>query len=76
MAKASARLARESARIAQLQYKNGIISFTDATQTEETAVSAENDLIAARVTYVVAIVRLRLTLGPSDPAAATDVRGS
>jgi outer membrane protein TolC len=73
LAKASARLARESARIAQLQYKNGIISFTDATQTEETAVSAENDLIAARVAYVDAFVRLRMTLGPVDPTTATDV---
>jgi outer membrane protein TolC len=75
LAKAAARLARESARIAQLQYKNGIISFTDATQTEETAISAENDLIAARVTYVVAFVRLRMTLGPADPVAATEVGG-
>jgi outer membrane protein TolC len=74
LAKQSATLARESARIAQLQYKNGVISFNDANQIEQTAISAEDDLIAARVNYVVAVVALRLSLGPSDPAAATDLR--
>jgi outer membrane protein TolC len=74
LAKESERLARESARIAQLQYKNGVISFNDATQIEQTALSAENDLIAARANYVIAVVRLRLSLGPTDPAAAADVR--
>lgn len=73
LAKASAQLARESARIAQLQYKNGLISFTDVTATEQTALSAENDLVAARVAYVVSDIRLRLTLGPADPAAAANV---
>ena len=73
LAKASAQLARESARIAQLQYKNGLISFTDVTATEQTALSAENDLVAARVAYVVSDIRLRMTLGPADPAAAANV---
>jgi outer membrane protein len=75
LAKQSASLARETARIAQLQYKNGVISFNDATQIEQTALSAENDLIAARANYVIAVVRLRLSLGPTDPAAAADVKG-
>jgi len=70
IAKESARLGRETARIAQLQYKNGLVSFTDATQTEQTALSAENDLVAARVTYVTALIRLRVALAPSDTAAA------
>jgi len=74
LAKQSERLARESARIAQLQYKNGVISFNDAASIQQTALSAENDLIAARANYVIAVVRLRLSLGPTDPAAATDVR--
>ncbi len=74
LAKQSDALARESARIAQLQYKNGVISFNDATQIQQTALSAENDLIAARANYVIAVVRLRLSLGPTDPAAAADVR--
>ena len=73
LAKASAQLARESARIAQLQYRNGLISFTDVTQTEQTALSAENDLVAARVAYIVSDIRLRLTLGPSDPVVAASV---
>jgi len=75
IAKDSARLGRETARIAQLQYKNGLVSFTDATQTEQTALSAENDLVAARVTYVTALIRLRVALAPSDTAAAADLRG-
>jgi len=75
LAKLSDRAARESARIAQLQYKAGLISFTDATQTEQTALSAANDLIAARVNYVTAIIRLRVALAPPDPAAAADLRG-
>jgi len=74
IAKESARLGRETARIAQLQYKNGLVSFTDATQTEQTALSAENDLVAARVTYVTALIRLRVALAPSDTAAAADLR--
>ncbi len=75
LAKLSARSARESARIAQLQYKAGLISFTDATQTEQTALSAENDLVAARVNYVTALIRLRVALAPPDPAAAADLGG-
>jgi len=75
IAKESARLGRETARIAQLQYKNGLVSFTDATQTEQTALSAENDLVAARVTYVTALIRVRVALAPSDTAAAADLRG-
>jgi len=75
LAKESAQLARESARIAQLQYKNGLISFSDVSQVEQTALSAENDLLVARVAYVTAVVRLRLALGPPDPVAAADLRG-
>lgn len=75
LAKLSAQAARETARIAGLQYKAGLISFTDATQTEQTALAAENDLIAARVNYVTALVRLRVALAPPDPAAAADFRG-
>lgn len=75
LAKQSAALGRETARIAQLQYKNGLISFTDASQTEQTALSAENDLVGARVTYVTALIRLRVALAPPDTAAAADLRG-
>ena len=75
LAKLSSQLAAESARVAQLQYKNGLISFTDATQTEQTSLSAQNDLVAARVSYVNAFVKLRAALAPADPAAAADLRG-
>jgi outer membrane protein TolC len=75
LAKLSAQLARESARIAQLQYKAGLISFTDTSQTEQTALAAENDLVAARVSYVTALIKLRASLAPPDAAAAADLRG-
>ncbi len=75
LSKASSALATESARIAQLQYKNGLISFTDATQTEQTALAAQNDLVSARVTYVTALIRLRVALAPPETAAAADLRG-
>ncbi|MBC5810602.1 MAG: TolC family protein [Candidatus Eremiobacteraeota bacterium] len=70
LAKQSGSLAAESARIALLQYQNGLISFSDVTQTQATAVSAENDLTAARVAYILSLVKLRLALGPADPTSA------
>jgi outer membrane protein TolC len=75
LAKLSERAAVESARIAELQYKNGLISFTDVTQTEQTALGTEFDLVSARVAYVTTIVRLRVALAPPNAAAAADLRG-
>ncbi|HMD02019.1 MAG TPA: TolC family protein [Candidatus Baltobacteraceae bacterium] len=75
LAKQSAQLGSESARISQLQYKNGLISFTDITQTQQTALSADYDLVAAQVAYVVAFIKLRLSLGPKDALSAADLRG-
>lgn len=66
--KKAAALATESARIAQLQYKNGLISLTDVTAAQNTAVSAQTDLFNARVAYVNALVKLRTALGTFDPA--------
>ncbi|MDQ6929639.1 MAG: TolC family protein [Candidatus Eremiobacteraeota bacterium] len=66
--KKAAALAGESARIAQLQYKNGLISLTDVTAAQNTAVSAQTDLFNARVAYVNALVKLRTALGTFDPA--------
>jgi outer membrane protein TolC len=74
--KAAAQFGAESARISQLQYHNGLISLTDATQAEQTNLSAQNDLVAARVTYVEAIVRLRVSLGTLEPLAVVDVRNA
>ena len=73
-AKEGSSLGAESARIAQLQYKNGLISLTDATQAEQTNLSAQNDLVNAGVTYIGAIVHLRVSLGTSDPIAVVDLR--
>ncbi len=67
-------LGAESARIAQLQYKNGLTSLTDATQAERDNLSAQNDLVNARVNYIDAIVRLRVSVGASDPVAIVDFR--
>ncbi len=75
LAKLSAQLGTESARIAQLQYKNGLIGFTDVTQTQQTALAAQNDLLTAQVAYVTAVVKLRIALAPPDTAAAADLRG-
>ncbi len=63
-------LGRESARVAQLQYQNGVISLTDVLNAQQTAVQAQTDLINARVSYVEAIVNLRVALGTYDAASA------
>jgi len=66
----AARLGAESARIAELQYKNGLISLTDTVAAQNTALSSETDLYNARVSYLTALVKLRMALGTYDPAAA------
>jgi outer membrane protein TolC len=75
-AKQASALGAESARIAQLQYKNGLISLTDATQAERDNLSAQNDLVNARVNYIDAVVHLRVAIGTSDPLAIVDLRAS
>lgn len=75
-AKQASALGAESARIAQLQYKNGLISLTDATQAERDNLSAQNDLVNARATYIGAIVHLRVAVGTSDPVVIVDFRAS
>lgn len=69
-AKIAASAGRESARIAQLQYKNGLISIADVASAQQQALSAENDLSNARGAYLTALVRLRVSLGSFDPVAA------
>jgi outer membrane protein TolC len=66
-------LATESARISRLQYQHGLISFTDAEATEQTALSAQNDLATARETYLVTLIRFRIALGIYDPVSAVEV---
>jgi outer membrane protein TolC len=68
-AREAQRLGAESARIAQVQYRNGLISLTDATSAQQSALQAATDLVAARVTYLNALVRLRVAVGVADPLA-------
>lgn len=70
-----ARLGAESARIAQLQYQRGLIALSDVLQTQQQSIIAQNDLVAARVAYVNAVVKLRVSLGVYDArAAVADLR--
>jgi outer membrane protein TolC len=64
------RFATEAARIARLQYEHGLKSITDVFAAQQTSLSAQNDLYNARVSYVDAIVKLRVALGMFDPHAA------
>ncbi|MFN2459259.1 MAG: TolC family protein [Candidatus Velthaea sp.] len=73
-AKQAAALGAESARIAQLQYRNGLISLTDATQAQQTNLQSQTDLANARVSYIGAVVHLRVAVGTSDPVAVVDMR--
>lgn len=66
------RLGAESTRIAQLQYANGLISLTDATQAEQSALSSANDLVVAQVTYLNALVHLRTAIGVADPVTVVE----
>jgi outer membrane protein TolC len=59
----------EAARIAQLQYSNGLISLTDTKATQQTSLQMQTDLFSAQIAYINAVVRLRSALGTFDPAA-------
>lgn len=74
--KQAAELGIESARIAQLQYRNGLISLTDATASQQSALQAGVDLITARANYVTAVVRLRVAIGADDPLTAVEFGAS
>ena len=63
LAQDESRLGLESARIAQLQYAHGLIALSDVIQAQQESVTAQSDLVAARVSYVNAIVKLRVSLG-------------
>ncbi|MBV8116865.1 MAG: TolC family protein [Candidatus Eremiobacteraeota bacterium] len=60
----------ESARIAQLQYKAGVKTIYDVLQAQQAAQQAANDAVAARVNYVDAVVKLRVSLGTYDARSA------
>lgn len=61
------RYAVEAARVAKLQYQNGLITLVDVQQRAQSALSAQADLYNARVAYVNAIVKLRVALGIETP---------
>ncbi len=69
-AKQEAELGAESARIAQLQYRSGVIALADVFQAQQTSVQAQTDLIDARVSYVDALVALRVAIGTYGPRSA------
>ncbi len=69
-AEEEASLGTESARIAQLQYRSGVIALADVFQAQQTSVEAQSDLINARVAYVDAVVALRIAVGTYDPHSA------
>ncbi|MBV8491471.1 MAG: TolC family protein [Candidatus Eremiobacteraeota bacterium] len=60
----------EAARIAQLQYKAGVKTIYDVLQAQQSAVSAQDDYVNARVSYVDAVVKLRVSLGTYTPQSA------
>ncbi len=68
-------LGTESARIAQLQYQHGLIALADVIQTQQQSVVAQSDFVNARVAYVNAIVKLRVSLGIyTAPGAVADLK--
>ncbi|HYL27283.1 MAG TPA: TolC family protein, partial [Candidatus Nitrosotalea sp.] len=65
----AADLGSEAARIAQLQYRNGLLSLTDTKAAQATALQTQADLYSAQIAYINAVVKLRTSLGTFDPAA-------
>jgi outer membrane protein TolC len=75
-AKQEASYGTESARIAQLQYKAGVKTIFDVLQAQQAAQSAANDYVAARVNYVDAVVKLRVSIGTfTAQSAVADLSG-
>ncbi len=62
-------LGMEAARIAALQYKNGLISLTDTKAAQATSLQAQAELFNAQIVYINAVVKLRSALGTFDPIA-------
>ena len=65
----AADLGSQAARIAQLQYGNGLASLTDTKAAQATALQTQSELFSAQIAYINAVVRLRSSLGTFDPAA-------
>ena len=69
-AKQEAQYGTESARIAQLQYRAGVKTIYDVLQAQQAAAQALDDYVNARVNYVDAVVKLRVSLGTYDARSA------
>jgi outer membrane protein len=69
-ARDESRLGAESARVARLQYQHGLIALADVIQTQQQSVTAQSDFVNARVAYVEAVVKLRVSLGTYSAQAA------
>lgn len=65
----AADLGSEAARIAALQYTNGLASLTDTKAAQATSLQTQADFYAAQITYIDAVVKLRAALGTFDPVA-------
>ncbi|MGH7659327.1 MAG: TolC family protein [Vulcanimicrobiaceae bacterium] len=74
-AKTAASAGDESARIAQLQYRSGVVSFADARSAQQQALGAETDLQNARAKYLLSLLKLRISLGTYEPAQAAAMNG-
>ncbi len=62
-------LGTEAARIAKLQYGNGLISLTDTKAAQATALQTQAEQYGAQIAYINAVVKLRSALGTFDPLA-------
>ena len=65
----AADLGDEAARIAALQYTNGLASLTDTKAAQATSLQTQADLYTAQISYINAVVKLRAALGTFDPIA-------
>lgn len=63
----AADLGTEASRIAELQYRNGLISLTDTKAAQQSSMQAQADFFDAQVGYINAVVKLRSALGTFDP---------
>ena len=55
--------AKETLRLANLSYEEGLVTNLDVVNAQDTVIGAENDYVAALTQYRVALIRLHLLLG-------------
>lgn len=63
LAAQSADVARQTAQIAQAQYRVGVIGQSDVTAAQQTYLQAAKDLLAAQIGYVLAVEKIKLATG-------------